>query len=241
MKPESRYQNPVPRVFLITGTRKGIGRELADYYLAQGNRVAGCSRGDSSIEHTNYRHWSLDVADEPAVVKMVKSVAREWGGIDVLINNAGIASMNHFALTPLSTAKSIFDTNFMGSFLFCREAVKVMTRKGRGRIVNFTTVATPLRLEGEAMYAASKAAVENMTQVLAREVGSSGITVNAIGPTPVPTDLIRSVPKAKMDALLQRQAIRRFGTFEDVVNVVDFFVSDQSDFVTGQVIYLGGV
>lgn len=230
-----------PRVFLITGTRKGIGLQLAEYYLAQGHRVAGCSRGESSIEHACYRHWPLDVADEAAVVKMVKSVAREWGGIDVLINNAGIASMNHFALTPLSTAKSIFDTNFLGSFLFCREAVKVMSRKNRGRIVNFTTVATPLRLEGEAMYAASKAAIENMTQVLAREVGSSGITVNAVGPTPVPTDLIRSVPKAKMDALLQRQAIRRFGAFADIANVIDFFISDQSDFVTGQVVYLGGV
>lgn len=228
-------------VFVITGTRKGIGRELAEYYLAQGHRVAGCSRGESSIEHENYRHWPLDVADEGAVVTMVKEVARAWGGIDVLINNAGIASMNHFALTPLSTAQSIFGTNVFGSFLFCREVVKMMMRKKRGRIVNFTTVATPLRLEGEAMYAASKAAIENMTQVLAREVGDSGITVNAVGPTPVPTDLIRNVPKEKMDALLQRQAIRRFGNFQDVVNVVDFFVSDRSDFVTGQVVYLGGV
>lgn len=233
---------PSSKTFLITGTRKGIGRELADYYLSHGHRVAGCSRGESSIDHENYRHWPLDVADETAVVGMVKSVAREWSGIDVLINNAGIASMNHFALTPLRTARSIFDTNFIGSFLFCREVVKVMTRKStrHGRIVNFSTVATPFRLEGEAMYAASKAAVETMTRVLAREVGSSGITVNAIGPTPVPTDLIRSVPQEKMDALLQRQAIQRFGSFDDVVNVVDFFVSERSDFVTGQVVYLGG-
>lgn len=209
--------------------------------MAGGHRVAGCSRGDSSVEHDNYRHWSLDVADEAAVVKMVKEVTRAWGGIDVLINNAGIASMNHFAITPLSTAQSVFGTNVFGSFLFCREVVKGMMRKKQGRIVNFTTVATPLRLEGEAMYAASKAAVENMTRVLAREVGDSGITVNAIGPTPVPTDLIRSVPREKMDALLQRQAIRRFGTFEDVANVIDFFISDRSAFVTGQVIYLGGV
>lgn len=229
------------KTFLITGTRKGIGLDLARHYLALGHRVAGCSRGDSSIEHENYRHFALDVADEKAVVHMVKAVAREWKGIDALINNAGIASMNHFALTPLSTAHSIFSTNFFGSFLFCREVVKVMMRANKGRIVNFTTVATPLRLEGEAMYAASKAAVESMTRILAREVGEAGITVNAIGPTPVPTDLIRSVPKEKMDALLQRQAIRRFGKVEDVINVIDFFVSDRSDFVTGQVVYLGGV
>lgn len=227
--------------FLITGTRKGIGHDLAEYYLDRGHRVAGCSRGESSIDHENYRHFSLDVADEKAVVAMVKSVAREWKTIDALINNAGIASMNHFALTPLSTAQSIFSTNFFGSFLFCREVIKVMMRAKRGRIVNFSTVATPLRLEGEAMYAASKAAVENMTRILAREVGQAGITVNAVGPTPVPTDLIKNVPREKMNALLERQAIRRFGSFADVVNVIDFFVSDRSDFVTGQVLYLGGV
>src|SRR5699024_11000617 len=108
-------------------------------YLAQGHRVAGCSRGESSIEHENYRHFTLDVADEKAVVAMVKAVTREWKGIDALINNAGIASMNHFALTPLRTAQSIFSTNVFGSFLFCREAIKPMMRAGRGRIVNFTT------------------------------------------------------------------------------------------------------
>lgn len=203
--------------------------------------MAGCSRGEASIAHDRYRHFSLDVADENAVVRMVKAAAREWDGIDVLINNAGIASMNHFVLTPLSSARSIFETNFFGSFLFCREAAKVMMPKKRGRIVNFTTVATPLRLEGEAMYAASKAAIENMTEILARELGDSGVTVNAVGPTPVPTDLIRSVPKEKMDALLARQAIRRFGTVEDILNVIDFFISDRSEFITGQVIYLGGV
>ena len=109
-----------------------------------------------------------------------------------------------------------------------------------GRIVNFTTVATPLRLEGESLYAASKAAVESFTQVLARELGPTGVTVNAIGPTPVPTDLVKNVPPAKLEALLARQAIRRFGTIKDVINVVEFFLSPQSEFVTGQVIAVDG-
>ena len=104
-----------------------------------------------------------------------------------------------------------------------------------------TTVATPLRLEGEAIYAASKAAVLNLTQVLARELAPLGITVNAVGPTPVKTDLIRSVPQDKLDALLARQAIPRFGEPEDVINVVDFFLQRSSGFVTGQNSYLGGV
>ncbi len=107
--------------------------------------------------------------------------------------------------------------------------------------MNFTTVATPLKLEGEAIYAASKAAILSMTEVVARELAPLGITVNAIGPTPIETDLIRSVPKDKMDSLLARQAIKRFGTFEDVANITDFFLRKESAFITGQNIYLGGV
>jgi 3-oxoacyl-[acyl-carrier protein] reductase len=171
----------------------------------------------------------------------VRGVVREFGRIDALLNNAGIASMNHALLTPAETLRGILSTNLVGTFLLCREAGKVMTRQKAGRIVNFTSVAVPLRLEGEAAYAASKAAVESFTRVLSRELGESGVTVNAVGPTPVPTDLVAGVPKEKMEALLARQGIRRWGTVEDVANVVDFFLAEGSGFVTGQVVYLGGV
>lgn len=226
---------------LITGTRKGIGKALAGHYLAQGHRVQGCSRSDSDISHPNYRHAGLDVSDEAAVVAMVRQAARAWGGIDVLINNAGIASMNPVLLSSGKTARRIMDTNFMGTFFLCREVGKVMIRQRSGRIINFTTVATPLDLEGESLYAASKAAVESLTRILARELGASGVTVNALGPTPVPTELIAGVSQDKMDALIARQAIQRYGSMEDILNVIDFFISPRSDFITGQTIYLGGV
>ena len=229
------------RIVVVTGTSRGIGLGLAQHFLRKGDFVCGCSRQPAPIQHEGYRHFVLDVVDEKAVVAMIRAVMAEHRRIDVLVNNAGIAAMNHALLTPTSVARSIFDTNFHGTFLFCREGAKAMMRHKSGRIVNFATVATPLRLEGEAIYAASKAAVESFTQVLARELGRSGVTVNAVGPTPVPTDLIKSVPQAKMDALLARQAIRRFGTIEDIINVVDFFAAPQSEFITGQVIYLGGV
>jgi 3-oxoacyl-[acyl-carrier protein] reductase len=228
-------------VILITGTSRGIGLGLAKHYLKLGHAVCGCSRAATSISDASYTHFKLDVSNEPAVVAMVRSVARSHGRIDLLINNAGTASMNHALLSTGATARSIFATNFQGTFLFCREVSKVMVRKKMGRIVNFTTVAAPLRLEGESLYAASKAAVESFTQILARELGPTGVTVNAIGPTPMPTDMVKSVSKAKMDALLSRQAIAVYGSLGDVINVIDFFASPQSSFVTGQVIYLGGV
>jgi 3-oxoacyl-[acyl-carrier protein] reductase len=230
-----------PRVVLITGTRKGIGRHLAEQFLADGCFVVGCSRKASDLEHDNYRHFNLDVADEPAVKKLFGSIRKEFRRLDVLINNAGIASMNHAILTPAATVERVLSTNVIGTFLFCREAAKLMQKKKTGRIVNFVTVAVPLKLDGEAIYAASKAAVASLTEVLAREFAPFGITVNAIGPTPVKTDLIRNVPEDKIDGLLKRQAIERFGEYRDVENVIEFFVRPESDFVTGQILYLGGV
>jgi 3-oxoacyl-[acyl-carrier protein] reductase len=188
-----------------------------------------------------YSHFVADVADESAVTKILHEIRRTCGVIHNLINNAGIASMNHMVTTPAATVRGIFETNLLGTFLFARETAKVMMAAKYGRIVNFTTVATPLKLEGEAAYAASKAAVSSLTQVMARELAPFNITVNSVGPTPVETDLIRSVPRAKMDRLIARQAIPRLGTFDDVANVIDFYLHARSAFVTGQNLFLGGV
>lgn len=229
------------RVIVITGTSKGIGAALARHYVEAGWQVEGCSRGDATIEHAHYTHTSLDVGDERAVTAMVRACARRHGRIDALLNNAGIASMNAALLTPGSTLEKVFRTNCFGAFYFAREVAKVMLRRKQGRIVFFTTVARPLRLEGELAYAASKAAVESVTQVLSRELAPSGITVNAVGPTPVQTDLIRGVSDAAIARLIARQAIPRLGEYADVLNVVEFFIRPESEFITGQVLYLGGV
>jgi 3-oxoacyl-[acyl-carrier protein] reductase len=229
------------KTIVITGTRKGIGKALAEHYLAAGWRVIGCSRGEASLTQAHYEHFSLDVSDEAAVVAMARAIRQAHGTVDALLNNAGIASMNHALLTPATTVNRILQTNVVGTFLFCREIAKLMRRSASPRIVNFTTVAHPLNLEGEAIYAASKAAVESLTRILARELAELKVTVNAVGPTPIETDLIRGVPHEKMAALLKRQAIQRMGETRDVCNAVDFFLRPESDFITGQVLYLGGV
>jgi 3-oxoacyl-[acyl-carrier protein] reductase len=229
------------RVMIITGTRKGIGRSLSEYYLTKGYVVAGCSRLPSDLEHENYEHFCVDVGQEDSVNGMVSCLWRKYRRIDALINNAGIASMNHTLLTPLSTVQDIFNTNVFGTFLFSREVAKVMGRRRTGRIVNFSTVGVAMRLEGEAIYTASKAAVEMLTKILAKELAHMNVTVNAVAPTPAETDLIRNVPKDKIAALVERQAVKRLSSDADIANVVDFYLDERSDMISGQTIYLGGV
>jgi 3-oxoacyl-[acyl-carrier protein] reductase len=232
---------PEQRVALVTGTRKGIGKYLVEHLIEAGYSVEGCSREAPDWCLKRYRHHCCDVADEPGVKRMFREIQKRHGRLDVAINNAGIASMNHSLITPVSTLDAIMATNFRGTFLVCREAAKLMQRRRYGRIVNLGTVALPMKLEGEAMYAASKGAIVAFTQILAYELGSFGITCNVVGPTPIETDLIKNVPKQKIDDIIRRMAVKRLGRLEDVTNVVDFLINPKSDFVTGQVIYLGGL
>jgi 3-oxoacyl-[acyl-carrier protein] reductase len=148
--------------------------------------------------------------------------------------------MNHVLLTPLSSAERLMATNFLGTFLICRESAKLMRKQKRGRIINLGSIAAPMHLEGEAVYAASKSAVVTFTKILAREVAEWGITCNVVGPTPIDTDLIRGVPEDKIKRLIARLPLARAGRYEDVAHVVDFFAHPDSAAVTGQVIYLGG-
>jgi 3-oxoacyl-[acyl-carrier protein] reductase len=228
-------------VALVTGARAGIGRAIAAHLVDAGYAVVGCSRKpeDRPLEGA-YTHVLCDVTDESAVVELVRGIRRAHGRLDVLVNNAGVASMNHFLLTPGATLRRILATNVEGVFAVSREAAKLMRKRSFGRIVNLSTVAVPLHLAGEAAYAASKSAVEELTRVLARELGPLGITCNAIGPTPIKTDLIAGVPDEAIAKIVERMPIARLGEFRDVLNVLDFFIAPASDFVTGQVIYLGG-
>jgi 3-oxoacyl-[acyl-carrier protein] reductase len=229
------------RAICITGASRGIGRFLAETFIARGWTVFGCSRAPSDLKHERYQHFELDVSDERLVVAMFTAIRQRRVPLYALLNNAGVASMNHALTTPAATMERLLRVNAVGTMLCSREAAKQMLPRRAGRIVNFASVAVALDLEGESAYVAAKAAVAAYTRVLARELGPNGITVNAIGPNPIKTDLIAGVPAEALDRLVRRQAIPRYGTVEDVLRVVDFFLDPSSDFVTGQTIYLGGI
>ena len=229
------------KVMIITGTSKGIGRSLAEYYLNKGLIVVGCSRTEPDLNDEHYEHFCLDVAHEKSVVKMVGEVYRKHKKIDYLINNAGIASMNHTLLTPASVVEKIFNINVMGTFLFSREAAKVMSKNKCGRIVNFSSIGVPFRLEGECMYASSKASVEMMTRIMSKEYSVMNITVNSVAPNTVITVMIKNVQEEKINTLISKQGIKKLSTFIDIANVIDFFIDEKSKMISGQIIYLGGI
>jgi len=224
---------------LITGASQGLGRALAERLLADGWIVHGFARGTQMLSHERFRAHAVDVTDEAAVRAAVATIA-ESGRIDLLVNNAGAASMNALLLTPGETAERLMRVNYLGTF-HCLQAVgKVMVRQRAGRIVNVTTVAVPLSLEGEAAYVASKAAVEALTKVAAKELAPSGITVSAFGFGPIDTRLTRAVPKAAL-AKINDAIGRPQGTTMD--QAVDFLLSRLSapDLKSGSVEYFSAV
>ena len=229
------------QVILITGTRKGLGKYFVEHFSKKNFIIVGCSRKPVDYDVENYHHFCLDVSDGKKIKQMFSFIRKEYGRLDVLINNAGVGSMNHSLLTPISTVHKILDTNVVANFLLSRESAKIMKKNKFGRIVNLTSFAVPFKLEGEAIYAASKAAIISLTETLSKEYANYGITVNAVAPPAVQTDLIKAVPKEKMDVLLKRQTIHRYGTPEEVCSVIDFFIDKKNNIITGQVVYMGGV
>jgi len=222
---------------LITGSSQGLGRALAERLLSEGWIVHGFARGPQDLTHAAFTAHAVDVTDEAAVRSAVGSVA-EAGRIDLLVNNAGVASMNALLLTPGSVAEQLMRVNYLGTF-HCLQAVgKVMVRQRAGRIINLTTVAVPLSLEGEAAYVASKAAVEALTQVAAKELAPSGVVVTAVGFGPVDTKLTRAVPKAAL-AKINAAIGRAEGT--TMAQAVDFLLAHSRSALAGKVEYLGHV
>ena len=228
-------------VALVTGARRGIGRYLSQHLLEQGYKVVGCARNPCEWEAEGFTYRETDVTDEGQVTALIRFIRKEFGRLDVLLNNAGVASMNHTLLMPLKTAQTIVNVNLLGPFVVSREAAKLMLKRKRGHIVNFGSSAVSLRLAGEAMYIASKCGLVALTHTMARELADFGITVNLVGPSPTDTDMMRGVPSQKIEQFVEALPIKRLTTFEDIANVVDFFLAEASDAITGQVIYLNGM
>jgi len=229
-------------VILITGTSKGIGRYLAEYYLFKNNNVIGCSRSESTIKHENYNHIIADISNEKEILNIYLFIRKNFKKLDVLINNAGInPSILSAALLPASLIKKVYEVNVFASMLFCREAVKMMALKKTGRIINIGSMATKHEVKGESLYTSTKAAMIAYSKVLAKEVYKMGITVNVVAPSVVETELSMKINQIALQEVLNRNAISHYGKMEDISNVIDLLIEEKSSAITGQLIFLGGV
>jgi 3-oxoacyl-[acyl-carrier protein] reductase len=230
-------------LILITGTSSGIGRGLAERLVKGGHTVLGCSRRPGRTSHESYKHFQVDLTSPEQVQEMFTAIREEHGLLDALINNAGAALMNPFLLTPDSAIERLFEINVFAMFRCSREAAKLLRHSGHETpsILNLSTVAVPWSIPGQSAYASSKSAVEQATRSLSQELGPMNIRVNTIGLPPVRTAMTRSVDAAKIAALIERQAIRRMCTIDDILGPVEFFLSPAARFVTGETLFLGGV
>jgi NAD(P)-dependent dehydrogenase (short-subunit alcohol dehydrogenase family) len=240
------------RKCVVTGGGRGIGAAIAEKFLANGAQVAILERDAALGEETaarlaqggaEVRAYSVDVADEAGVVASVTRVADEFGGIDVLVNNAGIGRLGPSMTFSLEDWQASFDVLATGVFLCCREVGKVMRSGGGGAIVNISSinglVAMPMRLA----YSAGKAAVVSMTKVLATEWAAFGIRVNAVAPGVTATDMFQEAIDqglVDVDAYLDHTPLRRFAQPEEIAEAVLYLASDRSSYITGQVVVPDG-
>jgi 3-oxoacyl-[acyl-carrier protein] reductase len=230
------------QVLVVTGARAGLGRHLAEHYLSLGWTVVGCSRQPSDLQVEHYRHFTCDVSQAAEVSQMFLAIRREFGRVDALINNAGIMMPGLVATQPISEVMETVGVNLVGAFACTQEAIRLMARRRSGRIVFVSSIAVPLAMTGSGAYTASKAAIEELTRVVAREVAPLGVTANAVGPSII-TDLGMA---AVMSPDVVAQTVAASGTgkgvsLDDVTSVIDFLLSPASQAVTGQIIYVGAV
>jgi 3-oxoacyl-[acyl-carrier protein] reductase len=238
------------QVALITGGGRGIGRAISRAFAAEGAKVAIVYKGSKDAAEGLVKEIQeaggaavaiqTDVADFAAAQRCVEGVIQQWGGIDILVNNAGVTKDGLFLQMEQAAWDAVIDTNLGGVFNFCRAVIEPMFRKRRGRIINVSSVAADRHNRGQANYSASKGAINSFTRALAVEVASRNINVNAIAPGFIETDMSEAVRNMAGDTIKKVIPMRRFGKPEDIAKVAVFLASEDSAYITGQVLTVDG-
>jgi len=229
------------RVALVTGSRQGVGAIIARHFLAEDATVIGLDKGEATITHEAYRHVQVDIADAAAITGAFAALRKTVASIDIVVNNAAVLTSQYSLIMPASAAEAMLRVNLLGPFLVSREAAKLM-RKGRwGRIINIGSMAASLEPIGDSVYAATKAGLATLANVMAKEFGSFNVTCNTLAISAIETDMLGQLPRQKVDAIIATLPIPRLAQADDILNVIDFFASERSGYITAQTVFLGGV
>lgn len=239
------------QVAIVTGGSRGIGRAIVQAFAAEGAKVALVYRGSKDAADalvaevgqtggTAVAH-QVDVTDEAAVMACVEKVEKEWGPVNILVNNAGVIHDDLFVRLEPEAWRKVLETNLGGTYNFCHAIAYGMMRQRRGRILNISSVAADHVNMGQTNYAASKGAINSFTRALAVELASRGVTVNAIAPGFIATDMSAAI-RNKAGDLIEKKFIpmKRLGQPEDIAKVAVFLASEDAAYITGQVLTVDG-
>jgi 3-oxoacyl-[acyl-carrier protein] reductase len=238
------------QVALVTGGSRGIGRAIVKAFAQEGAKTAFVYRGNQAaadslvveVSQTGGTALALqaDVCSAEEAERCAASVQQEWGRLDILVNNAGIIRDDLFVRMAPEAWQSVLATNLGGTYNFCRAVAYTLMKQRRGRIINISSVAADHANPGQANYAASKGAVNAFTRALAVELASRNVTVNAIAPGFIETDMTEAVRNKAGDVLKKMIPMRRLGQPEDIAHMAVFLASADSAYVTGQVFTVDG-
>ena len=235
---------------LVTGGSRGLGRSLCVTFAREGANVAfNYTRDETGASETQnqagasgfqIRAIKASVLDKDAIREMIAQIEKEWGGLDVLVNNAGISQMLPMALLEEEDWDAVMDINVKGVYLVTRMALRGMIRRRSGKILNIGSVAGIRMIESPVHYAASKAAIKGFTESLAKEMGRYGITVNSIAPGILEGGMGDSLPSYRLKDYLSHCSLGRVGAFSEISEAAAFMVSDENSYMNGATLLMDG-
>jgi 3-oxoacyl-[acyl-carrier protein] reductase len=238
------------QVAIVTGGSRGIGRAIVRALAAEGAKVACVYRGSEAAAESLIQEViqsggtalaiQCDVANPEAVQACVERVEKEWNRLDILVNNAGIIKDDLFVRLEADAWQAVLQTNLGGTYNFCKAVAFTLMRQRRGRIINISSVAANFVNLGQTNYAASKGAINSFTRALAIELASRNVTVNAVAPGFIETDMSEAVRNKAGDLIKKMIPMRRLGQPEDIARVVVFLAGPDCSYLTGQVVTVDG-
>lgn len=233
------------RVALVTGGTRGIGRAICEALKKRGDKVVANYYGNAEAaqkftEETGIPHYRFNVADFGECKAGIDKITQEVGPIEILINNAGITRDGTLHRMDYDGWAEVIHTNLTSCFNLCRLVIDSMRDRGFGRIVNIGSINGQAGQYGQVNYAAAKSGIHGFTKALAQEGAAKGITVNAIAPGYVDTDMVRAVPKPVLEKIIAKIPMGRLGRAEDIARGVLFLTADDADFITGSTLSING-
>jgi len=238
------------KIALVTGGSRGIGRSIVETLAREGAKVAFVYKGSQDAANALAAELTAkgseviaiqgDVSSTEDADRIVAEVVAKWGRLDILVNNAGIIKDGLLATMERDAWQAVIDTNLTGVYNFCHAAVRQMMGQRYGRIVNMSSVAAEYGNQGQVNYAASKGGIQGLTRCLATEIGKRKITVNAVAPGFIETDMTEAVRNMGGDKIVDNVPLKRLGKPEDIANAVLFLASDEASYITGVTLTVDG-